>query len=71
MLIFDAEFWVVTPHMVWDLRGSQYQMARRLKRRLSWQSLNGIWENTLAEAARAEARFEIMEICRIQLPSIL
>ena len=43
VLLFDAEFWVVTPHMVWDLRGSQYQMARRMTRRLSWQSLNIIW----------------------------
>ena len=67
---------VVTPHLVGEMWGFQDQMARILTGRLSWQSLNGRWENTLAEASRAEAeraeeRFEIMEICRIQSPSIL
>ena len=40
VLLFDAESWVVTPHMVWYLRGFQDHMARRLTGRLSWQSIN-------------------------------
>ena len=57
--------------MVQDLRGLQYHMARRLTGGISWRSLNGRYEKNLAEAARAEARFEIMEIYRIQSPIIL
>ena len=40
VLLFDADSWVVTPHMVWDLRGFQDYMTRRLTGRLSWQSMN-------------------------------
>ena len=71
VLLSDAESWVVTTHMGRYLRGFQDQVVKQLTGRLSWQSLNGRWDKNLAEAERAEARFEIMEIFRIQLPIIL
>ena len=57
MFLSDAESWVVTPHMGQYLRGFQDQVIRRLIVRLPWQSLNGRWENTLAEAEKVEAGF--------------
>ena len=71
VLLFNSDSWVVTPHMDRYLRGFQDQVTRILTGRLPWQSLNGRWENTLAEAEKVEAGFETMEIFRIQSPSIL
>ena len=71
VLLFGADTWVVTPRMGWDLGRFQYHMARHLTGRLAWPSLNRRWENTLVEAARAEAGFEKIEICRIRSPSKL
>ena len=48
VLLFDAESWVVTTHMGRYLRGFQDNLARGITGRLSWQSLNGRWENNLA-----------------------
>ena len=71
VLLLNAEYWVVTPHMGRYLRVFQDQLVRRLTGRLPWQSLKENWENTLAEAEKVEAGFETMDICIIQLPSIL
>ena len=71
VLLFNSDSWVVTPHMDRYLRGFQDQVTRILTGRLPWQSLNGRWENTLAEAEKVEAGFETMEIFIIQSPSIL
>ena len=61
VLIFDAEMWVVTPHIGRFLGGFQDQVARRLMGRLPQQILDGRWVYTSAEAAREEAGLELME----------
>ena len=47
VLIFSADMWVVTPHMVRVLGGFQYQVERRLMGRIPWWRLDGKWEYTL------------------------
>ena len=54
VFLFNAESWVVTPHMVRYLRVFQYQVEKRLVWRLPWQSLNGRWENILEEASKVD-----------------
>ena len=43
------------------LGGFQDQVARRLTGRLPWRRLDGKWEYNLADLARAESGFEMME----------
>ena len=61
VLLFGTQNWVVTPHMVRYLGGFQYQVVRVLMGRIPWCSLEVRWEDTLMEAARAEAGFETMK----------
>ena len=42
-LLFNADYWVVIPHMGRYLRGFQDQVGRRLTGSLPWKSLNGRW----------------------------
>ena len=42
------------------LGGFQDQVARRLTGGLPWRRMDGMWNYTLAEAAREEARFELI-----------
>ena len=58
VLIFGAETWVITPHMVRVLGGFQYQVARQLMGRMPRWRLGGRWEYTSAKAAREEAGFD-------------
>ena len=43
VVLFDADYLVVTPHIGQDLSGLQDHMARRLTGGLSCQSLNKRW----------------------------
>ena len=43
------------------LGGFHDQVAQRLTGRLPWQRIDGKWEYTLADPARAETGFEPME----------
>ena len=61
VLLFGTEMWVVNPHMGQVQGGFQYQVERRLTGRIPRQRLDGNWEYTLVEAARAEEGFELME----------
>ena len=61
MLLFDAEKWVITPHMGQVLGGFQEQVMQRLTRRLLRWREDGKWEYTSSESARADAGFETME----------
>ena len=62
VLLFGEETWAVNPPMGWVLRSLQDQVERRLTGELPQQSLDGRWEYILAELAREEAGFELMEI---------
>ena len=61
VLIFSAETWVINPRMGQVLGGFQYQVARRLEGCLPQWRIDGKWEYTSAEEARAEVGFEPME----------
>ena len=61
VLLFGAETWVVTPCMVRVLGGLQYQVTWRLTGQIPRQRMDGKWEYTLVETARAEEGFDPME----------
>ena len=59
--VFGVETCVVTPHMRRVLRGFQDQVEQRLMGGLPQKRSDGGYKYTLAEAAREEARFNLMD----------